>query len=125
MKLAVIEDEDGMRQLLQEFLHAKGYGVDTYGTATEALSAFNPLQTGGVCPVDMLVSDVRLGAFHGFDLLKILKLWYPALPVVLISAFWQEWEKKQASSLGSSAQLSKPFSLAELGDTIQSALATE
>ena len=64
-RIAVVEDDEGVRRALARLLRAVGYAVQTYGSAEEFL------RTGRADPVDCLLLDVYLGAMNGFELLVL------------------------------------------------------
>ena len=61
--LLLVEDDSGLRELLQEELEAEGYQVTACASAEEALI---PLQQSDI---DLLISDLRLPGADGLSLL--------------------------------------------------------
>ncbi|HEY9734901.1 MAG TPA: response regulator, partial [Trichocoleus sp.] len=60
---------------------------------------------------DLYVLEVGLIDGSGFDLLKQVRSWTPAAPVVICSADVRETTRQQASAAGVSAFFAKPVNL--------------
>jgi CheY-like chemotaxis protein len=74
-----VDDEDIPRTLRKLVLQKRGYNVRTAASGQEALTA---MRDGGV---DLVLSDQMMPGMTGTELLKRIKLEYPAIPVILIS----------------------------------------
>ena len=103
-RIAVVEDDEGVRRALARLLRATGYAVQTYGSAEEFLN------TGRAAPVDCLVLDVYLGAMNGFELHAELVEAGCAPPTVFVTA--------HDEPVGDRICLRKPFEDGTLLDTI-------
>ena len=78
-RVLVVEDEDYVRQSLGELLAARGYDVILEATAEAALARLER------SPVDVVLSDLRLGAVDGRELVRRLRRAWPDLPVVILT----------------------------------------
>jgi FixJ family two-component response regulator len=103
-RIAVVEDDEGVRRALARLLRAMGYTVQTYGSAEEFLSI------GRAIPVDCLVLDVYLGAMNGFELHAELQEAGWAPPTVFVTA--------HDEPVGDRVCLRKPFEDGTLLETI-------
>jgi two-component system response regulator FlrC len=68
--------------------------------------------------VSMILSDISMGELSGFDLLKHVRTHYPAIPMVLMTAFGEVEKAVQAIQLGAMDYLVKPFEVDVLVDTV-------
>ena len=105
----VVEDDDDIREVMQEALSSEGFHVDV---AKDGLDALGKLDDGGGRPLILL--DMMMPKMDGEAFLKALR-GRPALadaPVVVISGNAAAREK--ANSLHAAACLVKPFELDEL-----------
>ena len=72
------------------------------------------------CP-DLILLDLGLPDMDGLDLLKVIRQEY-AIPVIVLSARFDEMDKVKALDLGANDYVTKPFGTAELQARIRSAL---
>ncbi|SYZ74246.1 Response regulator receiver protein [Candidatus Zixiibacteriota bacterium] len=80
-KLLIVDDEDHIRKLYRDYLTREGYEVVTAASADEAMKV-----VAEAAP-DLVVLDIELVETTGLEVLKTLKEKYPALPVILNSAY--------------------------------------
>ncbi len=106
--ILVVDDEEGLRELLKANLGRKGYRVQAVETAEKALQAL-PTQ-----PFDLVITDLRLPGMSGEDLVIELKKSQPSLPVVVISAYGNTRNVVEVIKKGAEDYLSKPFTPEEL-----------
>jgi CheY-like chemotaxis protein len=108
-RVLVVEDDDDIRDVMQEVLASEGYRVDVARDGRDALAK---LEGGGHPPLILL--DMMMPTMDGETFLKILKS-NPALadaPVVVISGSAAARDK--ALALRAAHCLVKPFELDEL-----------
>ena len=80
--LAIIVDDDAsVLRLLRDLLTTAGFDVEAY---TDFPAAKERLATGGV---DVLVTDVRLGAFNGLQLVVRAKTTSPDVVAIVLTGF--------------------------------------
>lgn len=113
----VIEDDEGMREAIESLLGAAGVPAASYASA-EALLAAGPLLRARC-----IVSDVRLPAMSGLELLTALRVRGDAIPVILVTAHDSAAMRAEASLRGAAGYLAKPFAGADLLQAVASAIA--
>jgi FixJ family two-component response regulator len=111
-RVIVIEDDEGMREAMQSLLGAAGMATTVYASA-EALLATDKLDE-----VRCIVSDVRLPAMSGLELLRELRRRVACPPVILITAHDSRAVRSEARQCGACAYLPKPFTGTALLDAI-------
>jgi FixJ family two-component response regulator len=79
-RVAVVDDDPGVRGALGRLLRVAGYSVRVFGSAEELLGSWNPAE------VDCLIVDVYLGGMSGFDLHAELGGLSHAPPTVFLTA---------------------------------------
>lgn len=99
----VVEDDDGLREALIDTLALAGYNW------LEASSAEQALLTLKDQSVDIVISDVQMSGMNGLSLLRSIKLTYPKLPVILMTAFANIEDAVIAMREGAVDYMSKPF----------------
>jgi two-component system nitrogen regulation response regulator GlnG len=103
----IVDDEAGVRFVLATALREAGWRVEAFGSAREALAAFD---AAPVAPA-LLFTDVRMPGDDGLVLLEKLKQRRPELPVVVMSAYTDVASTAGAFRAGAHEFLSKPFDL--------------
>jgi len=79
----VVDDEEGIVELMRDFLEVDGFAVRSARNGAEALAALsdNPMDT----PVDCVLLDIMMPGVSGFDLLKSIRE-MTDVPVLFLSA---------------------------------------
>lgn len=103
----VVDDEPYIGRIIQLQLDGNRYHVECCGDGADALDRLR-----GNDRFDLVLLDIMMPRMTGLDLLHELRA-LPhrrATPVIMLSAKGQEAVREQASSLGASDFLTKPFS---------------
>ena len=103
--LLLVEDDPGLRELLQEELEAEGYRVSACASAEAA----QPLLQQG--DIDLLISDLRLPGANGLSLLPVAQSLNPAPAMLIITAFGSVQQAVQALQQGADDFLTKPLEM--------------
>jgi DNA-binding NtrC family response regulator len=114
-RILVVEDGDTEREALARMLRVEQFDVATARNPGEALAAINE-------PVDLVVSDLRMGQQSGIDLLRMWREQRPYTPFIMITAYGEVGSAVSAMKLGADDFLSKPVNPAQLLQQIRSAL---
>lgn len=80
IRVAIVDDDAGVRGALGRLLRVSGYQVQTFGSAEEFLAS------GRRADLDCLIVDVYLGGMSGSDLHAELAAAGEAPPTVLVTA---------------------------------------
>ncbi|MCO6148505.1 response regulator transcription factor [Flavobacterium sp. NRK1] len=116
MKILIIEDEQGLREVIRESLEKEKYIVET---ANDYISGIDKI---GSYDYDCVLIDIMLPNGSGLDLLRELKSLGKKEAVIIISAKDAVDDKVNGLDLGADDYLAKPFHLAELHARIKSAI---
>jgi FixJ family two-component response regulator len=114
--VVVIEDDDSMREAIARLLDAAGFRCAAYASA-EAYLAVSPGE-GTAC----VVSDLKLPAMSGLDLLAAMRARGGRAPLILITAHDAPGLGDEAGRRGAAAYLAKPFAGTALLDAIRAAI---
>ena len=107
-RILVLDDDEVLQKLLQEFLRQQGYFVYSLNSGEELEAFLNKN------PVNIVVLDLLLPGYDGLFWLTWLKQNHPELPVLILSSE-QAVEKRIAGlEAGADDYLSKPFHPIEL-----------
>ena len=113
-RVILIEDDEGMREAVESLLAAAGYTPTAYASA-EALLATATATVPDACCV---ISDIRMLAMSGLDLLDTLRASSACPPVILITAHDSPMLRREAARRGAAAYLPKPFAGGDLLNAI-------
>ena len=106
-KLLVVDDEDKIREVIKEYAEFSGYEV------TEAADGMSAI---GLCKLndyDLIIMDVMMPKLDGFSSVKEIKK-IKDIPVIMLSARGEEYDKLFGFELGIDDYVVKPFSPKEL-----------
>lgn len=115
----VVDDEEGLRDLLCRTLQAEGYHTLEAGHGGEALEVMATTAE----PVDLVVTDVVMPGMDGGELGRRLSQRWPDLPVLYISAYDVNDIFRRGSPRTSAPFLQKPFPLEGLVTTVRDLIA--
>ncbi|RMG69474.1 MAG: sigma-54-dependent Fis family transcriptional regulator [Nitrospirae bacterium] len=107
-KILVVDDERNILKMLKNFLQKAGYDVETARNYEEAISKLQAHQ------FNLVLSDMRLPGRSGLDLLKYIKLHFPELPVIIITAYGSIENAVKAMKEGATNYLTKPIEIDEM-----------
>ncbi len=114
-EILVIDDEPGIRKLLEINLGSNGYKVRLAATAKEGLLA------AASHPPDLILLDIGLPDKDGHLLLRELREWY-SNAILMLSVRNAEEDVVKALDNGATDYLTKPFRTAELLARIRACL---
>ncbi len=103
LKVLILDDEKPFTEELHELLQNSGYRAFESNTASEGMKILETEQ------IDLLILDVRLPRVNGLDVLKEVKMKYPNVEVIIVSAHGDMDTVIKAMRLGAIDYLRKPF----------------
>lgn len=116
--ILLVEDELIIRSLLMKILSRAGYKTTIASSGKEALSE---LESGGLVP-DLLISDLVLPDYNGWDLSKEINSKVPDLRVLFMSGYSEDVLAEKLIMGESVDFIGKPFGANDLLDKIREVL---
>jgi PAS domain S-box-containing protein len=114
----LVEDDEDVRNVARSMLQELGY---TVREADNAQSALNLLAEDAA--VDLIFSDVIMpGGMNGAQLAALLKVEYPAIPLLLCSGYTAQHLTAELT-LGDIQCLRKPYTAVELAEAVAAVVA--
>jgi DNA-binding NtrC family response regulator len=104
----IVDDERTLARAVKAFLSESGYEAEVAGTAEEAIELLPRLRP------DVVFADVRLPGMSGIDLLRRIREFDPAIPVIIMTAYGTIEGAVKAVKLGAFDYMKKPVDLEEL-----------
>ena len=112
--IAVVDDDEAVRDSLNFLLTTCGYRVSTYASANEFLAECD------LCQVAGLILDHHMPTLTGLELLARLRAAGRGLPVLLVTGSPSPEIMARAATLGVERVLEKPVSDAGLFEFVDS-----
>ncbi len=107
VKILVVDDDQGLRDLLQRYLTQQNFDVYSVADALE-MNDFFAQQS-----VDLMILDLMLPGEDGLSIARRLRA-ESDLPIIILSAKGEEVEKIIGLEIGADDYLAKPFNPREL-----------
>lgn len=103
-KILIVDDEQDLRDLLDNYLTNEGYEVSKAGDGVEALSLFSKYT------YDLVVLDIMIPKIDGFGVCEVIKK-QSNVPVVFLSALNDEGSQIKGYDKSADDYVTKPFSM--------------
>ena len=107
MKVLIVDDEDMIRNVLKEYVEFEG---------NQAFEAADGMQAVRMCrdeDFDVILMDVMMPKLDGFSAVKEIKK-FKDVPVIMLSARGEEYDKLFGFEIGVDDYVTKPFSPKEV-----------
>ena len=106
-KILIADDEPGIRAVIKEYAEFSGYEID------EACDGMDAVEMAKTNHYDAVVLDIMMPRLDGFSACKEIKK-NQDIPVIMLSARGEEYDKLFGFELGIDDYMVKPFSPKEL-----------
>jgi two-component system OmpR family response regulator len=112
----VVDDDDGIREMLQSTLTFAGFRVTAAGDAASAFTLLSEQDP------DAVVLDVMMPGVDGFEFVQLLRQRGDTLPVLFLTARDAVEDRVRGLRLGADDYVTKPFSVLEVTARLESLL---
>lgn len=106
-KVLIVDDEPSIRELVAKYCTLEGY---SYGEAADGLEAIEKVRGGNY---DIVIMDVMMPELDGFSAVREIRK-FSKIPVIMLSARTETYDKIHGFEIGADDYLPKPFSPKEL-----------
>ena len=107
-KLLIVDDEDKIREFIKKYAIFEGHYIKE---ASNGIDAINICKSE---KFDLIILDIMMPELDGFSTCKEIKKIYVDVPVIMLSARGEEYDKIHGFELGIDDYVVKPFSPKEL-----------
>jgi two-component system alkaline phosphatase synthesis response regulator PhoP len=111
-RILIVEDDPIFRSVIQDNLTVEGYRVDAVGDGQAALTYVRSSQP------DLIVLDLTLPDCDGLELCPLLRRG-GTVPIIILSARGQKFDRLQGLRLGADDYITKPTDMEELLERIK------
>ncbi len=118
LTIAIVDDEQDMRESVSQWLSLSGYQTKTYASAEEALKEIQADYPG------IVISDIKMPGIDGITFLKRLQKADNALPVIMITGHGDVAMAVEAMQIGAYDFLEKPFDPERMAELTKKAIHT-
>ena len=115
-KILIVDDEAGIRRLLQLKITKAGYSCETAESAERALEKMK------VNPAELMILDIKMPGKSGVELLPEIKAKYPDTAVIMATAITEATNAINCMKNGADDYICKPFNLEEVVFSIDKTL---
>ena len=115
-RILVTDDEQKIREMIRKYAEFEGFTVD------EAKDGFDAVNKADKEKYDLIIMDVMMPNLDGFSAVKEIKKKDPNVPVIMLSALGEEYDKIHGFDVGVDDYVVKPFSTKELMTRIHAIL---
>ncbi|MCD8205741.1 MAG: response regulator transcription factor [Clostridia bacterium] len=108
MKVLIVDDEEMIRNVLREYVEFEG---------NEAFEASDGMQAVAMCrenSYDVIIMDIMMPRYDGFSAIKEIRKFNRDVPIIVLSARGEEYDKLFGFELGIDDYVTKPFSPKEV-----------
>ena len=116
LDVAIVEDDESVRQATDHLLRLLGYVTASFGSAEDFLNS------GRVRDTACLITDVRLPGMSGVELQSRLILDGHCMPIIFVTAFPEETIRARVLTDGALGYLPKPLQEQSLIECLEQAL---
>lgn len=106
-KILITDDEERIRDIIKEYLAFEGF---EYDEASDGVEAVNKVKTE---KFDLILLDIMMPKVDGFTALREIRK-FSSVPVIMLSARGEEYDKLFGFEMGVDDYITKPFSPKEV-----------
>jgi len=111
-RILICDDEAGLRTVLKRYSEFERHEVVEAVNGLEAVDLFSKSATGG-SPVDIIIMDIMMPRMDGFSAVREIRK-SSQVPVIMLSARGEEYDKVLGFECGVDDYVVKPFSSKEI-----------
>jgi two-component system response regulator HydG len=104
----IVDDEDATRNLCQDVVTEAGFRAKVASTTEQAIDILDE------CPIEIVITDLRVPAMGGINLLKRVREHHPETAVIVLTQYGTIESAVEATRNGAADYVTKPFHIPEL-----------
>lgn len=112
-KILIVDDQYGIRVLLDEVFRKEGYETYQAANGKQALALAEENEP------DLVILDMKIPGMDGLEILKRIKVLNQEIQVIMITAYGELDLIQEAMKLGALTHFTKPFDIDELRKMVE------
>lgn len=112
-KLLVVDDEEEICDFLKTFFEEREFEVQTANSGIQALDSVQAVNP------QVVLLDVHMPGMDGMSVLRQIKMRFPLVKVIMVTAIETQEKIEEAMRLGADNYITKPLSLEYLEKDVQ------
>ncbi|MFC4619882.1 response regulator [Camelliibacillus cellulosilyticus] len=117
-KILIVDDQFGIRILLNEIFQKEGYQTFQAANGVQALNTVKKEAP------DLVILDMKIPGMDGLEILKRIKKDHPEIKVIIMTAYGELDMIQEAMNDGAITHFSKPFDIDELIAAVKAQMTT-
>lgn len=101
----IVDDDKSIRWIIRKALDQKGIKTNEFNNSNEAINEFNRSKPS------LIISDINMPGESGIEFLKKVKLKFPDIPIVIMTAYSDLESTLDSYKFGAYEYITKPFDL--------------
>ncbi|MGE5423310.1 MAG: response regulator [Ignavibacteriales bacterium] len=118
-KVLVVDDQNGVRRLLEELFKKEGYEVTA---AADGLESLEKVKTSSP---DLILMDMKMPNMNGLEASQEIRKINSNIPIIMMTAYGETDVAQKALELGVRKYITKPFDILALRDMVREVLGQE
>ncbi|KIL44012.1 chemotaxis protein CheY [Jeotgalibacillus alimentarius] len=111
-KILIVDDQFGIRILLNEILEKEGYQTFQAANGPEALTLLKEAP-------DLVLLDMKIPGMDGIEILRKMKEKEPDIKVIIMTAYGELGMIQEAEALGALTHITKPFDIQDIRNLVK------
>lgn len=113
--ILVVDDNDGNREMVADYLRAKGYRVEAVDSGAAALTSLSARLPA------VIILDIQMPGLNGLEIIRQIRAepQLAGIPIVALTALAMVGDQERILQAGADLYLSKPVRLSHLAQIIQ------
>lgn len=114
-KILIVDDQKGIRLLLDEVFRSEKYETYLASNGIEALTLLNEVDQ-----IDCVLLDYRIPGMDGLEIIRRIKEVNEQIPIFMMTAFGEQETIETANDLGVEKYFIKPFNIVDVIQEVNS-----
>lgn len=111
-KILIVDDQQGIRLLLNEVFKKEGYETYLAANGFEAIHHIKNIN------IDCMLLDMKIPGMNGIEILQAIQQLGREMPIIMMTAYAEVELIEQAKTLGATRFFAKPFDIFEVRKTV-------
>ncbi len=111
-KILIVDDQKGVRRLLEELFKKDGWEVELAADGKEAVESADKFLP------DIILMDMKMPNMNGLEASQIILKKYNNLDIIMMTAYGEMDVVKDALDAGVKRCITKPFDIIDLRNTV-------